>query len=552
MDQPRGHEDRPRCFLGRRRRHHPFSDTASVVATPPIKGLSRIRNVFLWAILVSLGQLLFLEWHVLLTNSLSALERWWWPLFVPDNQEQHISEYRVNHSMIHDQTLHWDPNVNRIWLHPDLQANKQPHVPTTPAAMLLLTAYGWNQPDQAVALQGYARRIRETELMQAVINHRWFHPTAWEDYELHNATYIQHLIRETTTRFYIFLDYSTNNEVHYPIYGGHDRTLDTKGGRVNQIRGRVKFDQIASQKVWSSHWLQSAPQDRIKVIVLEGSGWGPHPGSRNPRFATKFPGIRPTWNLPLALVSTSAILTNVNQSVDQGLMPPMIKKVQLSNDDIQDIDSCQAEHRRRFLLTYTGNLRSGQSTIFHARGSFREFDDGKRVLIRRYFLPEYNNSVLGNLTYEEVLSNSVFSLAARGDNKYSYKFSEILSAGAIPVVLSDDWMYPFRPELVDWSECAVIMPEKDAGEPTMAVLKALSEEQRCRMRKRCYDIYRKYVEHPEGVLDGIVQGLELVANGVRKPMFGVKCTLGQGEWKGEGWLREKNVSEPDVRLCNLM
>lgn len=451
--------------------------------------------------------------------------------------------YKVNRSMIHDPTLEWDPTVNRMWLNP-ARLNQPP-------AMLLLTSYGWNQANQEHALKEFGRRIRETELMQGVINHRWFHPTAWEDYENHNASFVGHLIEATSTRFYVFLDFNTYDEWHYPLYHAHDLNLDTKGGRVNIEKGRVDLDWIALEKIWSSRWVRTVPHDRIKVVAFDGGGWGPDPGNRN-RNLPLTDGV-PTWNLPLAMVAISALLTNVNQSVDQGLMPPMIKKTQLTESQVQDIYSCKAE-RRRFFLTYTGNLRSGMSKIFQARGNFHnhKLDDGKSILIRRNFLPEYNESIVGNLTYEDVLSNSVFSLAARGDNKYSYKFSETLSAGAIPVVLADDWMYPFRPELVDWSECAVIMPEKDSGKPTMALLLAMSEERRCRMRQRCYEIYRKYVEHPEGVLDGIVQGLELVAEGVRRPMVGVQCKLGEGVWKGEGWLREENVSEPDVRLCNLM
>jgi hypothetical protein len=49
--------------------------------------------------------------------------------------------------------------------------------------MLLLTKLGWDQVDQEIALRDFGRRIRKTELMEGVINHPWFHPTAWEEYE---------------------------------------------------------------------------------------------------------------------------------------------------------------------------------------------------------------------------------------------------------------------------------------------------------------------------------------------------------------------------------
>ena len=52
-------------------------------------------------------------------------------------------------------------------------------------------------------------------------------------------------------------------------------------------------------------------------------------------------------------------------------------------------------------------------------------------------------------------------------------------------MLADDWVWPFRPELVDWKQCAVILPEKDAGEKAIAYLDSISEEERCRMRQAC-------------------------------------------------------------------
>jgi Exostosin family len=481
---------------------------------------------------------------------------------------------KVPVSLIHDQTIHWDPEVNRMWLNPNLissaaqtnsQSRRLPVSSAPPPAMLLLTNVGWNQIDQEAALRDYGRRIRETELMQGVINHPWFHPTAWEEYEssppnnsttdaLHsNRTFLQYLIDNTTTRFYVFLDCSTCEELNYPIYGGHDANLDTTAGRVGEARGYAHYLWIIGHPVWQSRWLQTVPRDRIKVIFFDCSGFGPIPGFRTNRF-NMTRGL-PTYDLPLALVSLSSAITNIDPSIDQGLIPPSPLKDPLTEQQIEDIYTCAAETNRSFFVTYTGNLRNGYNPRFGARLRFYDMHDNKDILIRRYFDPEYKESILANWTYTKLLANSVFSLAPRGDNKFSYKFTEVLSRGAIPVVLADDWMYPFRPELVDWSECVVILPEKYAGEAAIEVLRSISPEQRCQMRQRCMDIYRNYVESSEGTVNGIVQGLELVAQGHRKPMVGVKCILGQGVWSDEqGWWIRASVNateEPDVENCNM-
>ena len=115
----------------------------------------------------------------------------------------------------------------------------------------------------------------------------------------------------------------------------------------------------------------------------------------------------------------------------------------------------------------------------------------------RYFIgEEFQRSALSNYTYEDGLRQSVFALAPRGDNKFSYRFQEIMSAGAIPVVHADDWIWPFRPELVNWTECAVILPEKDAGQTTIDYLDRISLEDRCRMRQACQRIYQQYKKLP--------------------------------------------------------
>ena len=71
---------------------------------------------------------------------------------------------------------------------------------------------------------------------------------------------------------------------------------------------------------------------------------------------------------------------------------------------------------------------------------------------------------LENYTYGTIMTHTIYAGAPRGDCKYSYKFTEALAGGAIPVVLADDWVFPFRPELINWSECVVIIPERDSNE----------------------------------------------------------------------------------------
>ena len=139
-----------------------------------------------------------------------------------------------------------------------------------------------------------------------------------------------------------------------------------------------------------------------------------------------------------------------------------------------------------------------------------------------------SSDLLSKVTYQEALQESVFALAPRGDNKFSYRFTELMSAGAIPVVHADDWVWPFRPELVDWDKCAVILPEKDAGQFTIDILRNMTIDERCRRRQYCWQIYQNYMEAPVKIIDGLVQGLERVhlrqqAGLQPLPLGGVRC-----------------------------
>jgi len=102
----------------------------------------------------------------------------------------------------------------------------------------------------------------------------------------------------------------------------------------------------------------------------------------------------------------------------------------------------------------------------------------------------------------------VFAAAPRADCKCSYRFAEILSARA--VYLGDNWVWPFPAELVKWEECAIILPERDVPH-TMSVLKEISVQERCERRKKCFEIYKKYMETGLGTITGIIDSLQKVA-----------------------------------------
>ena len=76
--------------------------------------------------------------------------------------------------------------------------------------------------------------------------------------------------------------------------------------------------------------------------------------------------------------------------------------------------------------------------------------------------------------------------------------------------LGDNWVWPFRAELVKWEECAIILPERHV-EHTIKKPKEITLEERCERRKKCYAIYKNYMETGVGTINGMIESLQRVA-----------------------------------------
>jgi hypothetical protein len=387
---------------------------------------------------------------------------------------------------IHDQTMHWSKDVHRLWLDKNINSN------SNISAQILLTNFGWNHPDPHVGIT-FTRSKRSAKLTEGVVNHPWFHPTAWDDFENNNND--THTQIDKSIRYYVFLDVETCFESNWPKYGqkqivnfdlDHNRTFRKEKKAVCGFfdDGCSDLDRALAARIFHT------PGVKATLVVFDCKGNGQKIHFRHNR----------TKDSPLALVTTSSTPEQLKDP-DMGLPPAAIKPVELTLAQIDDIQTCKAETSRPHLLTFVGNFRS------KAREGLRQLNNDKDVLIfHRNALQNHTNG-----TFEDMLVMSKFAAAPRGDNLFSYRFTEILSAGAIPVIHADGWVLPFRKELVDWKECALHIPEADVSK-TLEILAQIDHEKRCQMRKRCYEIYDKYMRTHEGTIAGIIESLEMVAH----------------------------------------
>jgi hypothetical protein len=377
-------------------------------------------------------------------------------------------------SPLNDQTLNWSQtiNVRREWEEFSMGAESNDHIPR---GMLMLTNFGWNHPNTTMGLEFY-RSLRSRELVQGIINHPWFHPTAWEDI---NSGRLM-LIRNVT--YYVFLDRETCMEGNYPYYGkGHDHNRDVVAGRGDCCyRDHHFVPEVMNSTVMSS--------PHAYYILFDCCGLGP---------IREFRKDRELYSGPkLILVSLSAYRDTKDElHQDLGLPPPALQKCNLTEQQRYQIMTCDAEHHRNYLLTYAGQMRT------KVRKQLRELNNDRDILIQNSKKDPNTNH------FQDWALSSLFSAAPRGDNLFSYRFTEVMSCGSIPVVYSDFWGYPFATELINWTSVAVIIPENSVNQ-TIDILRKISLKDRCVRRQRILEIYEKYFRTGEAIIQGILDSIE--------------------------------------------
>jgi hypothetical protein len=90
--------------------------------------------------------------------------------------------------------------------------------------------------------------------------------------------------------------------------------------------------------------------------------------------------------------------------------------------------------------------------------------------------------------YSEILWNSTFAFCPGGANAGSYRFSEALGLGGIPVVTAE-FVPPFEPE-IDWSDCVVRVSEARIVD-LPRLLREMPLQEVERRQRKCLTLFEK-------------------------------------------------------------
>lgn len=108
-----------------------------------------------------------------------------------------------------------------------------------------------------------------------------------------------------------------------------------------------------------------------------------------------------------------------------------------------------------------------------------------------------DQSIYNQYKFDDLM-DSTFGLVPAGRGPSSHRLLEVLSAGSIPVIISDNYVLPFD-TLVEWRRCAFVFPSSQMHRivPTLRVLETDEIESR---REYCLFVYREFLENDDKIV----------------------------------------------------
>jgi len=180
------------------------------------------------------------------------------------------------------------------------------------------------------------------------------------------------------------------------------------------------------------------------------------------------------------VASLSAYLYSHRHDYDISLPPKALSK---------GVASTQIKRTKRPILF------SFQGSASHpVRSLIVGLDNGSDQIIRLVEKSDYmrrsHDLTSSQISYDELLVQSEFALVPRGDELFSYRFTEALAMGCIPVVLADGWVLPFS-ELYDPQQYSVVVGESQ-WRSIPKQLRGISGKRRMRLRGNGRNYYDDY------------------------------------------------------------
>lgn len=375
---------------------------------------------------------------------------------------------------------------------------------------ITFTRMGWFHPDREKSLT-FARSQTLKHLSDAILQHERYNESAWDDLEQSP---------DDSRPIVAFLDVETCGEVNWPYFGGDlNISSDKSNGRAPlRFRSMLKVCD-AVRKALDSPAMKASPHSRLVILNCayplshqDKDEWFPEcaNGDRDSEIYEK-----------LVIAHLSKHQETIHPTNDFGIAPLPARPVSLNATELKAIEDCSLESRP-LLFSFQGRARvyfpefkkyfdnlKGRDDI-HVVFSNKHYEESNRTnsMGQKVLNPLRGKSQEKNSFYK-LMRQTRFVGTPRGDKLFSYRFSEVLSAGAIPVVYADDYVLPYTRDVVHWDDnsLAIIIPQKKVNQ-TLDIIQNFTDRQICTMQQNALKFYNNYVKDSAGRLRGIIQVLD--------------------------------------------
>lgn len=175
---------------------------------------------------------------------------------------------------------------------------------------------------------------------------------------------------------------------------------------------------------------------------------------------------------------------------------PLISSEQPPGDlNVQNADYNSI--KKKYFLTFKGSFRTNQ-----LRGALaREINEPTQGIV----IVDSSDPSSRSWDFKELILNSLFSLVIRGDVEFSYRFTEAVCSGGIPVLLADGWVPPLQ-SLSPFESYGVHVKESDYKNLT-TILRTIEKNTNkiMQLQRNAALICQMHFASVERQVDGVLQ-----------------------------------------------
>lgn len=309
--------------------------------------------------------------------------------------------------------------------------------PWTQYPEITFTNYQWLQPSE-IEQPTIHRYLISKDFSDSVVGHPRYNASLWSTLEKNP---------DPDRPILAFLDAETCTTTHWPHFASSkNETSDTENGRPSYNQGHafipvngIEVNSICTliDMALKSPAMTAHPDSRLVIIECE-TYEGPNDDLC----------LGPTRNASkykqLVIGHLSKAFSEINIQ-DFGIAPFPVKTIEdfprskVCNESLPYLIAFKGRNRNNFnaFRLYFRELAKIRSDIFMEFGTTQYKEEGIKNADGNWKIVPTPKEEQSNETYYQLMTQSTFCPVPRGDNLFSVRFSEFLSAGCIPIIYAN-------------------------------------------------------------------------------------------------------------------